>query len=213
MEPKKHRIFEMFFLVFLIGYIPTVKAGCIDVLRPNELPSQVTTAAGIKVDYSYNLEKEEYFVSWVKDTARAGPFGPFILQRSCHPAAIVNESNEFLILEANCGTFCWYYDIFSLATAVNSRIVPYQKVWRPLAFDSERNLLANYDSQDLILIKNLITEYEQKVPTAYKCDTGSGLCFRDVTFKNNSLEYIWRSAGLNGGELIRWPLDDRVTHE
>ena len=102
------------------------------------------------------------------------------------------ENSEFLLFWSGCGTFCWYYQVYSLSPGGPHDVPDYQRVERPLAFDSKRNLIAYYHSQNMIHVKNLITGYEQAVRTEYDCDYYSGLCFTDVRFSGDKLEYTWR---------------------
>lgn len=178
-------------VIVLSTWVTATEAACIDVVVPGELPVAITTDQGIDISYSYYLEKEEYSVSLRRGDVEIGTFGPFILNRGCKPAMFAGESREYLILENGCGTFCWYFKIFSLvprATTVNK---PYRKVNRPLRFDSKRNLLAYYQSKVLIQIMNLNTGYVQDIKTAFVCESYSGLCFTDVHIGDSTLEYTW----------------------
>ena len=167
----------------------TVEARCVDVLDvPIELPHHFVTPNNTGVSYFYDLEKEEYFVSWAKNGHRGGPYGPFTLTPGCATATIKWESNEYLLLTSGCGTFCWYV----LALPLTKNTKNYIKIDHPLAFDGTRNLLAYYHAKDIIHVRSLISGYEQEIRTAYECESASSLCFEDTRFTGTSIEYTWR---------------------
>ena len=167
----------------------TVEARCVDVVDVAiELPHHFVTPNNTGVSYLYDLEKEEYFVSWAKNGHRGGPYGPFTLTRGCATATIKWESNEYLLLTSGCGTFCWYV----LALPLTKNTKNYIKIDHPLAFDGTRNLLAYYNAKDIIHVRSLISGYEQEIRTAYECESASYLCFEDTRITGTSIEYTWR---------------------
>ena len=171
-----------------------INAGCTDVVDfTTELPPRFITKAGVIVSYEYDLKRDEYQLSWRRNNAHGGPFGPFHLTMSCGTPALEWETDEFLLFGRGCGTFCWYVKVFALGPTG----LPYQKIDRPLAFHLGSNLLAYYQSQDVIHVKNLASGYEQSIATAFKCDFYSGLCISDVSFGYKSLTYTWRYTGEN----------------
>lgn len=209
MKYRTLKIFAYFLIILGVTQIPIAYAKCIDVLRPGELPSEITSQNGVKLTYSYRFEEDEtYFISWARGSVSGGPIGPFHLQPSCQIPRIYDESNEFILLEKGCGSFCWYVDVLGLISSSESNTGSYESVERPLAFDAVRNLLAHYPRKDFIAIKNLLTGYEQVFPTKNVCQSGSGLCFSDITIRSNSLEYSWESNGIDAGEIISQPLDE-----
>lgn len=177
------------FVIVAMASIATVDAACIDVVDVEaELPQNLVTSNNTGVSYSYDLEREQYHVSWGKEGNSGGPYGPFTLTRGCAPAKVKWESDAFLLLEAGCGTFCWYVLVFPLTESNGD----HTRIERPLAFDDTRNLLAYYHAKDIIRIENLINGQQQEVRTVYTCDSASGLCIEEVRFTDTSLEYKWR---------------------
>ena len=205
---------KIYHLAFLsLFFLPLdAMAGCIDVVDlTRELPLSFTTNNNVQIAYSYNLNDDTYTLAWELGDQSGGPFGPFPLTMSCGTPELKWENTDFLIFERGCGTFCWYVKIFSLLPEQYQGVPGYQRIERPLAFDATRNLLAYYDSQDTIHVKNLLTGYEQVVNTAYQCEYYSGLCFRDVQFNADTLEYTWV---LNpAGETISVSLDDNLLND
>jgi hypothetical protein len=197
-------------LAVWVVFIPTSNAACIDVLLPDELPAQVVTRNDTVLNYTYRLETEEYFISWLKDSSIGGPLGPFHLERNCLPAAVAVENDNFIVFERNCGTFCWSYSILSLTAVAGSTDDQFRNIMRPLAFDSARSLVAYYASQDLIVIRNLVSGYEQQVPTQYECYTASGLCFDDVELTDSNLMYTWESTTQSDDEVISHVLSEAL---
>ena len=114
MMPTRNALATRFVIVAMAS-IATVDAACIDVVDVEaELPQNLVTSNNTGVSYSYNLEREQYHVSWGKEGNSGGPYGPFTLTRGCAPAKVKWESDAFLLLEAGCGTFCWYVLVFPL---------------------------------------------------------------------------------------------------
>ncbi len=188
-------------------FCPSVYAGCIDVVDlDNELPASITSRGNTHISYQYDLEKDTYTLSWQQGDRSAGPFGPFALTMSCGTPVLKWESPELLLFGRGCGTFCWYLKVFSLFP--DKSVPDYQKIERPLAFDSDRNLIAYYQDQDLIHVKNLLSGYEQAIPTVEKCQFRSGLCIADVTFRSGNLEYSWRMDST--GRIRSVPLDESL---
>jgi hypothetical protein len=149
-------------------FSPYVGADCIDIAGiENELPSGFTTKGNVQISYQYKLEKNEFSLSWRLGERSEGPFGPFPLTMSCGIPSLKWENANFLLFERGCGTFCWYVKAFSLATQEEYQTPMYQRIDRPLAFDSKRNLLAYYHSQNVIHLKNLVSGYEQEVITIH----------------------------------------------
>lgn len=180
-------------------------ADCIDIAGiEDELQSEFITEGKVHVSFHYKLEKNQYSLSWKRGERQGGPFGPFPLTMSCGTPSLEWANEDFLIFERGCGTFCWYVKVFSLTEHEMHQVPKYQRIARPLAFDSKRNLLAYYHSKDVIHIKNLVSGFEQAVRTVYACETSSGLCFTDVTFNNDELEYTWRWNP--AGEKVSHPL-------
>lgn len=194
------------YLLVMLAYLSLSQnafADCIDI--PNiedELIPAYTTIGNVQISFEYNIEKSEYTLSWDNTIRHGGPFGPFPMTMSCGIPSLKWENNDFVIFDRGCGTFCWYVKIFSLGTAQTHSVPEYQQIERPLAFDTKRNLLAYYHSQDEIHIKNLLSGYEQILKTAYECEYYSGLCFKDVGFSNDKLEYTW----------ILNPTDEKLSH-
>jgi hypothetical protein len=187
-------------------------AICINVVDlATELPPEFTTKENVQISFQYDLNLDTYTLTWKQGNRSGGPFGPFSLTMSCGTPELKWENKNFLLFERGCGTFCWYVKIFSLLPDEFQEVPEYQRIERPLAFDSDRNLLAYYYSQDTIHVKNLVSGYEQVVNTAYKCEFYSGLCINEVQFNNDSLEYNWR---LNpSGEKISVSLEDRLIYQ
>lgn len=199
-----HR-FSIGIALLMLAGASTVEARCVDVVDvATELPHHFVTPKNTGVSYLYDLEIEEYFVSWAKDGYRGGPYGPFTLTRGCAPAIVQWESNEYLLLQAGCGTFCWYV----LAFPLTKNTEDYIKIDRPLAFDGTRNLLAYYYAKDIIRVRSLISAYEQEIRTAYECESASGLCFEDTRFTGTSLEYTWRYNP--AGQVLTVLLDEQL---
>lgn len=181
-------------------------AACIDVVDLSiELPAQVTTDRGTLLAYQYDLVNDQYSLRWQKGDSESDVFGPFSLTMACTTPAVRWESEQFLLMERGCGTFCWYVKIFRLADSSTIGAPGYQRIERPLAFDFARNLLAYYYDQNLIRVKNLDTGYEQEIRTRYDCEYYSGLCFGDVVIEGATLNYSWRRG--QNGEPISAQLD------
>jgi hypothetical protein len=193
-------------VLLLCFFSPYVGADCIEFAGiENELPSGFTTKGNVQISYQYKLEKNEFSLSWQLEERSGGPFGPFPLTMSCGIPSLKWENANFLLFERGCGTFCWYVKAFSLATQEEHQTPMYQRIDRPLAFDSKRNLLAYYHSQNVIHLKNLVSGYEQEVITIHECEYYSGLCFEGVGFSNDALEYTWRSEA--AGMKVSHPLE------
>lgn len=201
---------SLFLFVVLVCQIPAVIASCIDFMIPGEFPPEIITEDGTKLTFSYQFgDNETYSYSWAKGSLNGGSTGPNSLQPSCKIPQIAHENSEFLILENGCGTFCWYFEILGLYPIGPSNIATYQIIYRPLAFDSDRNLIAYYQDKDLIGIKNLLSGYEQIFKTENLCESWSGLCFSDVTFTSDSLSYKWESqTGVGPGKVLIQQLDE-----
>jgi len=199
-----HR-FSIGIVLLTLAGTSTDGARCVDVVDvATELPHHLVTANNTGVSYLYDLEKEEYVVSWTKDGKTGGPYGPFILTRGCAPAKVQWESNEFLLLQAGCGTFCWYVVALPLTTDTED----YTRIERPLAFDGARNLLAYYHAKDTIRVRSLRSGYEQDIRTSYECESASGLCFDSAWFTETSLEYTWQYNPK--GEVLSALLDEQL---
>ena len=205
------RIINLLYLSLLFLSMDAM-AGCIDVVDPTtELPSGFTTDGNVQISFLYNLDNDTYTLAWSQGNRSGGPFGPFPLTMSCQTPELKWENTSFLGFERGCGTFCWYVKIFSLLPDEAQGVQEYQRIDRPLALDPDRNLLAYYHSQDTIHVKNLLTGYEQVVPTAYQCEYYSGLCFSDLQFNSDSLVYTWL---LNPtGEKISVLLEDNLIND
>lgn len=165
-----------------------------------ELPPQTTTTRGVVISFEYDFLRDQYYLSWQKGNRQSELFGPFPFTMACATASVRWESDDYLLLERGCGTFCWYVKIFHLFDSGPFDIPDYERVERPLSFDDERNLLAYYYAQDLIRVRNLNTGYEQEITTKYACEFASGLCISNVTFNGSTLNYNWR--GSQTGEQI-----------
>ena len=127
--------------------VATAAAQCLDAVdAQTELPNDLVTSNGTGVSYSYDLEQEQYLVSWSRSGQTGGPYGPFTLTRACVPAMVEWESNDFLLLQGACGAFCWYALVLSLTGGASD----WKAIERPLAFDESRNLLAYYREKDTI---------------------------------------------------------------
>lgn len=189
----------------MLANCPFVDARCIDVVDvATELPHHELTPNRTGVSYVYDLEKEQYLISWDREHQRGGPYGPFTLTRGCAPARPRWESSEFLLFQAGCGTFCWYLLALPLANTAEQ----HQRFERPLAFDQTRNLLAYYYAKDIIRIKSLLTGHEQDIRTMYECETASGLCFEAVRFTTTELQYTWRYNP--AGRILAVSLHDQL---
>ena len=172
--------------VCLASTVPGAHGACIDVVdEAAELPRRVSTPARVELEYVYDLAAETYTVRVAGPGAGAGPFGPFFLTRGCMPAALEWESADYVLLQAGCGTFCWYVLVLPV-TGTEAR-----RVERPLAFDAARNLLATYHAQDLIRVSSLITGATHDIPTKYACPSSQGPCFENPTFAGNTFSYTW----------------------
>lgn len=185
-------------------------AACIDVVDlAVELPPLVRTESGLELAYDYDLQVDQYTLSISGNGVDTERFGPFPLTMACATPQVRWENEQFLITEAGCGTFCWYVQVYALATDNGSP--PYERIERPLAFNADANLLAYYLDQDLIRVQNLITGAAQDITTAYQCDSYSGLCFDSVELDGDSLSYRWISPGSgNEGETITAALSQSV---
>jgi hypothetical protein len=196
-------------IMLLCSSATYVGADCIDIPGiERELRAGIITEGDVQISYKYTLEKNEFSLSWQLGERSGGPFGPFPLTMSCGTPSLKWENVNFLIFERGCGTFCWYVKVFSLALQEKHQTPGYQRIDRPLAFDSKRNLLAYYYSQNLIHVKNLVSGYEQEVMTIKECEFHSGLCFQDVGFNDAELEYTWRSDA--AGKKITHPLEKEL---
>lgn len=188
--------------------VTDLQAQCIDVVDvATELPHNIVTPNGTSISYFYNLESEQYLLLWSRGEQSGGPYGPYTLTRACAPAQLRWENDRYLLLEAGCGTFCWEVAVIPLAPGGAEDL----KIMRPLAFDAERSLLAFYADKDIIRVRNLLTGREQDIRTAYECDSYSGLCFQDLRFVGNELQYVWRYDP--AGPILTAPLDASVTTE
>lgn len=193
------------FAFLMLANCTIVAARCVDVVDvATELPDHVVTPNNLGVTYTYNLEKEQYLISWNRGRQGGGPFGPFMLSRGCAPASLRWESTEYLLFAGGCGTFCWYVLALPVAMATEQ----HQMIERPLAFDPTRNLLAHYPQQDIIRVENLVTGREQDIHTAYECEMASGLCFEAVRFTKTELEYTWRYNPIQ--RVFSVPLDEEL---
>ena len=173
-------------LIFLLPL--AAPAQCIAVVDvAQELPHQVRTPAGTHLLYFYNLELETYLVIVSRDGFDSPPNGPYHLSLACLPAMPRWESDDFVLLEGGCGTFCWYVDVIPVSLEPEP-----VRVDRPLAFDAGSNLLAYYADKDLIHVRNLVSGVEQAIQTAHVCESASGLCFEDTEIDNGQLSYTWR---------------------
>lgn len=183
----------------------TIEARCIDVVDAQvELPYHLVTDRNTGISYQYDLEQEQYVISWSREGHRGGPYGPFTLTRGCVPAKIEWESKNFLLLTAGCGTFCWYALVLPMTTSIDD----YIQIERPLAFDESRDLIAYYCEKDVICVKSLLVGQQQKIHIERKCDSASGLCIEDVRFTETSLEYRWRYSP--DEQPLTAPLDIRL---
>ena len=139
----KSRMLQYFTLIFVTSCVfqaQTIQAKCIDVLQPGELPREITTQNGTTLTFAYQFaEDEAYSISWAKSAVAGGPIGPFPLQPGCGIPDVLAESNEFILLQKGCGTFCWYAEVLGVALTGASAVVGYERLWRPLAFDTARN--------------------------------------------------------------------------
>lgn len=180
-------------------------ADCIDVVdEASELPHQVTTPGGVDLTYAYDLKPETYSVAWRRGDQAGGPYGPFTLTRGCMPAVLEWESDAFVLLQAGCGTFCWYVLVVPLSGEGDVVTVD-----RPLAFHAGRNLLATYHDKDVIRVSNLLTGRSQDITTVHTCESWSGVCFTEVKMDDTHIEYTWMINP--DGEVITAALDERVT--
>lgn len=184
-------IYRFRFVIALLALFcdSTIEARCIDVVDVQlELPHHLITDRNTGITYQYKLEQEQYVVSWSKDGRQGGPYGPFTLTRGCVPAKMEWESENFLLLVAGCGTFCWY----ALVLPMTSDIEDHRRIERPLAFDESRDLMAYYCDKDIVCIESLLTGQQQRIQTEQECESASGLCIDEVTITETSLEYKWR---------------------
>jgi hypothetical protein len=172
-------------------------AACIDVLDVRkELPYDVETPEGKQLSYFYNLEREQYVIRLSIGAEDATTHGPFSLQRSCLPGRLRWESRDFVLLESGCGTFCWLVDVLSTSGET-------QRVFRPLDFDGQRNLVLFYAEKDTLGVRDLATRRERRSRTAEACESASGLCFTDARFDGDAVTYTW-----DDGQVFRAPLAD-----
>lgn len=191
-------------ILFGTAVLPTspAMAACIDVLDVrNELPYVLETPEGKTLSYFYNLEREQYVILLSLGEEDATTHGPFSLQRNCLPGRLRWESSDFVLIESGCGTFCWLVDVLSGSGRT-------RRVFRPLDFDEERNLLLFYAEQDTLGVENLVTQREQRIRTAEACESASSLCFAAARFDGNEVTYTW-----DDGRVFRAPLDDAVRGE
>ena len=200
---------HIFRLKYVVAFLASfgsssIEAGCIDVVDAElELPHRIVTARHTSISYQYDLGREQYVVSWSKGGGRGASYGPFTLTRGCAPAKIKWESENFLLLTAGCGTFCWYVLVLPITTSIEH----HKRIERPLTFDESRDLLAHYCDKDIICVESLLTGWQQRIRTEHKCDSASGLCVDEVRITETSLEYRWRYS-LTEQPLIA-PLDVR----
>jgi hypothetical protein len=181
-------------------------SACIDVVDlAVELPAQYATSGNVLISYQYDLTDDQYFLSLRRGNSQSELFGPFPLTMACGTAEVRWENDQFLVLERGCGTFFWYAKIFQFPDRSSIDAPAYQRIERPLAFDSQNKLLAYYHSQNLIRIKNLVTGVEQEIRTQYDCEYYSGLCFGDVQIEGGELSYTWHEG--QGGERISVELE------
>jgi len=185
------QIFRFKFVVALLALFgsSTIEARCIDVVDAQlELPYHLVTDRNTGISYQYELEQEQYVVSWSKGGRRGGPYGPFPLTGGCVPAKLEWESKNFLLLTAGCGTFCWYVLVLPMTTSIED----HKRIERPLAFDETRDLIAHYCDKDIICVESLLTGQQQRIHTEQECDSASGLCIHEVTITATAVEYRWR---------------------
>jgi hypothetical protein len=203
-------LFALFTLLAI--QVPTAVADCADFMVPGEYPDEIITRKGTTLTFSYEFgDRETYSYSWAKGSTSGGPIGPNSLQPGCKIPSISHESDEFLLLEKGCGSFCWYFVVLGLTPTGDSTTATHEIIYLPLAFDADRNLVAYYLQPDTISIKNLLTGYKQIFATEYNCESGSGLCFSNVTFTSESLEYRWESpTGIGPGELLSKQFDESL---
>jgi hypothetical protein len=167
-------------------------AACKDVVDlSTELPATFTTQGKVVISYQYDLMTDKYSLAWKRGDSSDGPFGPFPLTMSCGTASLKWETDQFLVFERGCGTFCWYAKVFALVDGAPR----YQRIERPLSFHAASNVIAYYRTQDVIQLRNLVSGFELSVETASRCSFFSGLCISDVSFDGNSLTYTWRQTG------------------
>ncbi len=196
-------IFVRCSILFASVLAADASARCIDVVNARtELPYEVTTPNGSSVSYFYNLANEQYLVLTAGNGARAVSHGPFVLTRGCAPASLQWESGEFVVLQAGCGTFCWY----ALALPLRGKGPSQQTIQRPLAFDADRNLVVSYSQQNTITISNLASGKQQHTSTARQCRSASEVCF-SVGFNRGELTYTWKYAP---HETYRVRLDEEL---
>jgi hypothetical protein len=173
-------------------------ADCVDV--PNvvaELPKENVTPNGVKLTFSYDIERSEYSVA-VSHGSESYFYSGLRLQMNCHPAQLRWESDDFVLLERGCGTFCWNVD--ALGTTLQRRFL----ISRPIAFDAARALVLSYPEWDTIGVLNLATGHQQTIETARHCESSAEVCF-DAYPKGNALIYVWQD-----GAEFSVPLDERL---
>jgi hypothetical protein len=153
-----------------------------------ELPHEVDTPNGNHVSYRYDWPAETYFVVVTRGGRDGVQRGPYHLTTGCFAAKLEWESEQFVVLSAGCGSFCWW----GVAIPVAPDREPVS-MGRPFAFDSERNLIAYYPEPDVIKVMNVATRREQRVRTPAQCPTASGTCFDDkLDLSGGRLRYVWK---------------------
>jgi hypothetical protein len=154
-----------------------------------ELPHEVDTPKGNHVSYRYDWPGGTYFVVVTRGGRDGVQRGPYPLTTGgCFAAKLEWESEQFVILTAGCGSFCWW----GVAIPLASDRKPVD-TFRPFAFDPERNLLAYYPEPDVIAVVNVATGREQAVRTPAHCPSVSGTCFDDkLELSGGRLRYVWK---------------------
>jgi hypothetical protein len=173
-------------------------ADCIDI--PNllaELPPERVTPNQTTLAFSYDIRRSEYSVI-VSRGGREFAYAALPLQRNCHPGTLRWESDEFVLLERGCGTFCW--GVEALGTTDQRR----QSIFRPIHFDSARHMVISYPEWDTIAVRSLISGYEQTIPTARHCESSAEICF-EPRLEGDSIVYAWQD-----GARYAVPLDETL---
>ncbi len=165
-----------------------------------ELPHEVDTPKGNHISYRYDWPNESYVIVVTRGGGDGVTRGPYHLTTGgCFAAKIEWESEEFVVLTAGCGTFCWWGE--ALPVIQDRKPV---SVDRPSAFDAERNLLASYGGTNTIIVTNVSTRREQVVRTPVDCPM-SGECFTKLHFEDGRLRYIWQWEAVPDGKYRNVP--------
>jgi hypothetical protein len=179
-------------LIAAVGVLPCARAEADCAGHPEideYVPHEVDTPKGNHISYRYDFVNGNYFVVVTRGSGEGVPRGPYELTTGgCLAAKVEWESEQFVVLSAGCGTFCWWGEAIPVAS--NRKPV---NMFRPFAFDPERNLIAYYPEPDVITVINVATGREQSMWTPAHCPSVSGTCFDEkLDLSGGRLRYVWK---------------------